>query len=149
VTAARQCIAAVVAALTLTACAGDGSNTASSAARNEAVVRMGVVESVREVSIDGGSGYAGAVAGGAVGGVAGAKVGGGSGASVSSVLGAVAGSLAGQALEQQAGKKSGVEITVRLESGELRAVTQEAGEVFKPGEPVRLLFSRGVTRVSH
>ena len=146
---ARQSIAVVAAALTLAACAGDGGGTSSSAARNEAVVRMGVVESVREVVIDGGSGYAGAIAGGAVGGAAGSRVGGGSGASVSSVLGAVAGSLAGQALTQQAGKKPGVEITVRLESGELRAVTQKAGEAFKPGEPVRLLFSGGVTRVSH
>ena len=119
---ARQSIAVVAAALTLAACAGDGGGTSSSAARNEAVVRMGVVESVREVVIDGGSGYAGAIAGGAVGGAAGSRVGGGSGASVSSVLGAVAGSLAGQALTQQAGKKPGVEITVRLESGELRAV---------------------------
>lgn len=147
-TAARQYLAVIAAALTLAACAGDGGGSPS-AARNEAVVRMGVVESVREVSIDGGSGYAGAVAGGAAGAAAGARVGSGSGAAVSSVLGAVAGSLAGQALEQQAGKKPGVEITVRLESGELRAVTQEAGEVFKPGEPVRLLFSGGVTRVSH
>ena len=58
--------------------------------------------------------------------------------------------LIGNALEEQGTRKVGLEITVRLENGQLTAVTQEADEEFRPGERVRLLSSqRGVTRVSH
>ena len=46
-------------------------------------------------------------------------------------------------------RKPGIEVTVKLDNGELRAVTQEADENFRPGERVRLLSGSGVTRVSH
>jgi outer membrane lipoprotein SlyB len=46
-------------------------------------------------------------------------------------------------------KKQGLEITVKLDNGELRAITQEADETFRPGERVRLLSGGGVTRVTH
>jgi outer membrane lipoprotein SlyB len=148
------CIAVIVlvSAITLGGCATEsssGSTYSASQSRREATVRMGVVESVRQVTIEGSRGPVGAIAGGAVGGVAGSNVGGGKGSTVGSILGAVAGGVAGQAIEQHVTKKSGLEITVRLESGELRAITQEADEAFKPGERVRLLSSSGVTRVSH
>jgi outer membrane lipoprotein SlyB len=38
---------------------------------------------------------------------------------------------------------------VRLQNNELRAITQDADEEFKPGERVRLVSSNGVTRVTH
>ncbi|MFM9968387.1 MAG: hypothetical protein ACKVQK_08320, partial [Burkholderiales bacterium] len=65
------------------------------------------------------------------------------------ILGAVAGGVAGSLLEERATRKDAIEITVKLESGELRAITQDADEVFKPGERVRLLSGGGVTRVTH
>jgi outer membrane lipoprotein SlyB len=44
---------------------------------------------------------------------------------------------------------AGVELTVRLDNGELRAIVQEVdGQQFKPGDRVRLLSQGGVTRVS-
>lgn len=46
-------------------------------------------------------------------------------------------------------RRSGLEITVKLDNGELRAIVQEADEMFQPGERVRLLSSGGVTRVTH
>jgi outer membrane lipoprotein SlyB len=118
-------------------------------AQREQTVRMGVVESVRQVTIEKAPSGVGAVAGGVVGGVAGGSVGGGRGSTITSVLGAVAGGLAGQAIEGGVGRKAGLEITVKLDNGELRAITQEADEPFKPGERVRLLSGTGVTRVSH
>ncbi len=145
-------IIALTAVLALAGCATEsssGSVYSSSQARREATVRMGVVESVRQVTIEGSRGPVGAIAGGAVGGVAGSNVGGGKGSTIGSILGAVAGGMAGQAIEQKVTQKSALEITVRLESGELRAITQDADEGFKPGERVRLLTSSGVTRVSH
>ncbi len=147
--------ATLVAVLTLSILAGCATNSSSgsvystSESRREATVRMGVVESVRQVTIEGGKGPVGVIAGGAVGGVAGSNIGGGRGSTIGSILGAVAGGLAGQAIERRVTNKAGLEITVRLESGELRAITQDADEAFKPGERVRLLSSNGVTRVSH
>ena len=142
---------AIAGVLAVSGCASttSGNVYSSGQARQEQTVRLGVVESVRQVTIEGSRSPIGAVAGGAVGGIGGANVGGGRGSTVGSILGAVAGGVAGSMLEERATRKDGVEITVRLEGGELRAITQEADEVFKPGERVRLLSGGGVTRVSH
>ena len=91
----------------------------------------------------------GAAAGAAVGGIAGSNIGGGKGQAVGAILGAVGGGLAGAAVEEGVTRKPGLEITVRLDSGRLIAVTQEADENFAPGERVRVLTGGGVTRVSH
>jgi outer membrane lipoprotein SlyB len=57
--------------------------------------------------------------------------------------------MAGSAIEEQVTKKDGLEITIKLDSGELIAVTQEADETFHPGERVRVLRGSGATRVTH
>jgi outer membrane lipoprotein SlyB len=57
--------------------------------------------------------------------------------------------VAGNAIERKVTEKKGIEVTVRLENGELRAITQEADEEFRPGERVRLLSGGGTTRVTH
>ncbi len=111
-------------------------------------VRMGVVESVRPVTIEGTQSGVGAVAGGAVGGVAGSTVGKGKGSTIGSVVGAVIGGVAGQAIEERTTKKEGLEITVKLDSGQLIAVTQEADEQFQTGDRVRILSGSGISRVS-
>jgi outer membrane lipoprotein SlyB len=126
-----------------------GSVYSSGQARQEQTVRMGVVESVRQVSIEGSRSQVGAVAGGMVGAVAGSNVGSGKGSTIGSILGAVAGGVAGNAIEQGVTKKQGLEITVKLDNGQLRAITQEADEDFRPGDRVRLLSGGGVTRVTH
>ena len=137
--------------LGLSACAGSQSGSAYSRSqtRGEMLVRMGVVESVRTVTIEGTQSGVGVVAGGVLGGIAGSNVGQGSGATAGAVLGAVLGGLAGQAIEEQGSKKAGLEITIKLDSGQIIAVTQEADEQFHPGERVRILSGDGVTRVSH
>lgn len=117
--------------------------------RQEMTVRMGVVESVREVQIEGTKTPIGSAAGAVVGGIAGGNLGNGRGSAVGSVLGAVVGGVAGAAAEEGITRRTGVEITVRLDNGTYTAITQEADEVFKPGERVRLLSGGGVTRVSH
>lgn len=55
----------------------------------------------------------------------------------------------GQNVEQHANNRPGFEITVRLDNGELRAITQAADEMFRPGEHVRLLSNGLTTRVTH
>jgi len=143
-------IAAFATAL-LAGCAGSQSGSAYSRTqtRGEMHVRMGIVESVRTVLIEGTQSGVGAVAGGVVGGVAGSNVGQGRGSTVGSVLGAVLGGVAGQAIEEKVSKKDGLEITIKLDSGQIIAVTQEADEQFHAGERVRVLSGSGVTRVSH
>lgn len=137
--------------LLLTACAGSQSGSAYSRSqtRGEMQVRMGVVESVRTVTIEGTQSGVGTAAGGVVGGVAGSNVGHGKGSTVAAVIGAVIGGVAGQAIEEQTTKKEGLEITIQLDSGQIIAVTQEADEPFRPGDRVRVLSGSGVTRVSH
>ena len=150
---ARITIAGVVAVSALiTGCASttSGSVYSGGQAGREQTVRMGVVESVRQVTIEGSKSGVGTLAGGAIGGVAGSNIGGGNrGSAVGTILGAVAGGLAGNAIEQGTTKKQGLEITVKLDNGELRAITQDADESFRPGERVRLLSGSGVTRVTH
>lgn len=118
-------------------------------ARQAQEVRMGVVESVRPVKIEGTKSPVGAGAGAIVGGVAGSNIGSGKGSTVGAVLGAVAGGLAGAAIEEGVTHKEGLEITVRLDNGRMIAVTQEADEQFRAGERVRILSGGGVTRVTH
>jgi outer membrane lipoprotein SlyB len=118
-------------------------------AQREQVVRMAVVESVRDVTIDRGQTGVGTGAGAIIGGIGGSAVGQGRGSAVAAVVGAVAGGIAGQAIENNRSRVPGVELTVRLENGELRAIVQEIdGQQFKPGDRVRLLSQGGVTRVS-
>ena len=117
-------------------------------AGREQTIRMATVDSVRKVQLEGSQSGLGAGAGGAVGGIAGSQVGHGAGSSVGAVLGAVAGGVAGNVLENKATSKNALEITVKLDSGEMRAIVQEADQEFAPGQRVRLLSSGGVTRVT-
>jgi len=144
-------LTAAFASLVVVGCASSqsGSSYSRTQTRGEMTVRMGVIESVRQVTIEGSNTPVGTVAGGVIGGIAGSNVGGGRGSTVGSVLGAVAGGVAGSALEERVTKKQGVEITVKLDGGQYVAITQEADEHFHPGERVRILSGQGVSRVSH
>lgn len=116
--------------------------------RREMNVRTGVVESVREVLMEGSKSGTGTLAGAAVGGVAGSTMGSGKGHIVGAIAGAVLGGLAGNAIEENATKKNALEITVRLDNGQMIAVVQEMGEVFYAGDRVRVLSGSGSTRVT-
>jgi outer membrane lipoprotein SlyB len=148
---------ALVGSVALTGCAYNSSSsdvyTASQAQREE-TVRLATVESVRGVKISSNNGQPtglGTIGGGALGGVAAASaIGGGNGSIIAGIIGGLAGAVAGNAVENSVAMKNGLEITVRLDNGDLRAITQTAnGEVFQAGERVRLLSSGGVTRVTH
>jgi outer membrane lipoprotein SlyB len=145
---------AVAAAFAVAALAGCAPGTSGSVysrdqARQEQSVRMGVVDSVRQVQIEGTRSGIGPAAGAVVGGIAGSTVGQGKGAAAGAVLGSVAGGIAGQAAEQIGTRKDGIEITVRLDNGGLVAITQEAdATTFNPGDRVRILSSGSVSRVA-
>ena len=143
-------LTALLVLLSLTGCASSRSGDVYSRdqTRKEMTVRTGVVESVREVVMEGTKSGAGTFAGAAVGGVAGSTVGGGKGQIVGAVLGAVLGGLTGSAIEENVTKKNALEITVKLDSGQLIAVVQEMGENFYPGDRVRVLSGSSSTRVT-
>ena len=88
------------------------------------------------------------LAGGALGGVAGNAIGGGTGRTIATVGGAILGALAGNAVENQVGKNSGYEITVRLDNGETRVVAQEADVPVSVGQRVQVISGSGPTRVT-
>ena len=135
----------------IAACASSNSGQVYSRgeARQVQTVRTGVVESVRQVKLEGTKTPIGTVGGAAVGGIAGSSVGGGRGSAIAAVLGAIVGGLAGSAAEEGFTRKDGIEITVKLDSGTMLAVVQEADEQFNPGDQVRLLENNGITRVTH
>ena len=138
-------------AVFLGACASSNSGGGYTRGQTRQVqtVKMGTVESVRLVKIEGTGSPVGTGAGAVIGGVAGNSVGGGRGQAITTVLGAVVGGLAGAAAEEGITRKDGYEITVQLDKGDMLAIVQEADEQFQPGDRVRVLEGGGVTRVSH
>jgi outer membrane lipoprotein SlyB len=125
-----------------------GKDYSRSQARSVQEVQMGIVESVREVNLEGTKTPIGAGAGAVVGGVAGSTVGGGRGSVVGATVGAVLGGLGGAAAEEAVTRQKGVEVTVKLDSGRMIAVTQAADQEFRVGDRVRVLTGGGVTRVT-
>jgi len=92
----------------------------------------------------------GQVAGGLIGAIVGSGAGdrGGRNSQAGAVLGGVLGSLAGTKAQKAFQRKEGLQIIVRLEGGELLAVTQDADVPFAAGELVYVLRGNGETRIS-
>ncbi|MCY1279429.1 Outer membrane lipoprotein SlyB [compost metagenome] len=120
-------------------------------ARQVQTVRMGTIQSLRPVKIEGTKTPIGAGAGAVVGGVGGSAIGHGRGSAVAAVIGAVAGGLLGAATEEGLTRTQGVEITVREDDGSMRAYVQEVqeNEIFRVGERVRIMTVNGTSRVAH
>ncbi|MBC8749716.1 outer membrane lipoprotein SlyB [Paraburkholderia sp. WC7.3g] len=156
-TPSRLIVASLIAgSLAMSGCAVNSSSpdvfTASQAQR-EQTVRMATVDSVRAVRISANNGQpsgVGALGGAALGALAGSTIGGGRGSVATGIVGGIGGAVAGNAVENRVAMRDGIEITVRLDNGDMRAITQTAtGEIFRAGDRVRLLSSGGVTRVTH
>ncbi|MGZ8229134.1 MAG: hypothetical protein ACXW2A_05215 [Burkholderiales bacterium] len=147
----KAALAAAALATVVTGCAAPGLGGGSYSreqARREQTVRMGYIESVREVKLEGTRTGVGAGAGTIAGGVAGSSIGHGRGAALGAIAGAVVGGIAGQAAEQGVTGKRGVEVTVKLDSGQMVAIMQEADETFRPGDRVRILSDGATSRVT-
>ena len=144
-------IALLAASLILDGCASSKSSSAYTRgqARKESTVKNGTVESVRTVTIEGTKTPIGATVGAAVGGVAGSSIGHDKGSIVAGILAGVAGGLVGSAAEEVITREPGLEIIVKLDSGNTVAITQKADEEFKPGERVHVISGAGASRVTH
>lgn len=139
-------------ALTLGGCTSNltGDSYSRSEARAVQTVRLGTVESLRPVKIEGTKTPIGAGAGAVVGGVGGSAIGGGRGSVVAAVIGAVAGGLLGSMTEEGLTRTQGVEITVREDDGSMRAYVQavQENEIFRIGDRVRIMTVDGTSRVT-
>ncbi len=143
----------LLAATALAGCASNlsGESYSRSEARTVQTVEYGIIEYLRPVQIEGTKTPIGGGAGAVVGGIAGSGVGGGKGSSVMTVIGAVAGGLAGAAIEEGVTRSQGVEITVKMDSGQSIAIVQalSPNERFSVGDRVRVLYGGQNTRVAH
>jgi outer membrane lipoprotein SlyB len=145
-------LGAVVTSMLIAGCASPGvggGNYTRSQTRGEQSVRLGTVESVRDVIIDANDTGTGTLAGAAIGGIAGSTVGGGRRANAAgAIAGAVVGGLIGNAVEKNNNDRQGVEVTIRLEGGQIIAIIQGKDEDFRAGDRVKILSGQGATRVS-
>ncbi len=127
-----------------------GDTYSRSEAGQTQTVRRGVVESVRFVKLQGGS-SAGSVIGGVAGGIVGNQMGAGTGNTLATLAGVGLGAAAGGAAEQGLMNRQGIELTIRMDDGEIVAITQEhtERETFGIGDSVRVVYGSGRTRVTH
>ena len=85
----------------------------------------GVIEAVRPVQQKGQGTGLGAVAGGVVGGALGNQMGHGNGRAAMTILGAIGGGLAGNEVEKRTRSETVYEVSVRMDDGSLRTITQQ------------------------
>lgn len=102
----------------------------------------GTIETFREIQVKGDGSPVGAVAGGAAGALLGHQFGRGSGKDLLTIAGAVGGAFAGHEIERNVRKKTRYEVSVRMEDGSLRTVTQDAPPAWHVGERVRVVDQR-------
>lgn len=141
----------IIMAVYISGCASSRSGQVYSRdqARQVQTVENGIVESVKEVLIEGTKTPIGTAAGGVAGGVLGSTVGKGSGRTVATVIGALAGAAAGTMAEEGITRKQGLEIVVKKDDGQTIVVVQEADVLIAAGDRVRIITAPdGTTRVS-
>jgi outer membrane lipoprotein SlyB len=144
----------VASALVLGACASSKSGDVYTRdqVRQAQTFRVGTIEQLKAVRIEGTATQIGTAAGTVVGGIAGSTAGDGKGSDVMRVLGAVVGGVVGAAAEEGYTREDGIEFSILLEDSSHISVVQEKSvndEAFQIGDKVRVIESGGVVRVSH
>ena len=99
----------------------------------------GVIESVREIAAKGQGSGLGAVGGAVVGGLLGNQVGGGRGKDVMTVVGAVGGAVAGNEVEKRVKATTSYEVTVRLNDGSSRVISEASAPSWRTGDKVKIV----------
>ncbi len=104
----------------------------------KACPNCGVVESIRLVEVKGGGSGAGAVAGGLVGAVVGSEIGAGRGKTLATVAGAAGGAYAGNEIEKNMKKTAHYRISIRMNNGTVRTLTQSTDPGVHAGDNVKV-----------
>lgn len=133
----------LIMALTLVACAPQGSDTyARSDLGRVATVMKGKILSMRSVKVSGTQSGIGAGAGAVAGGVGASGIGGsGRSNAVAAVGGAVVGGIAGAVAEEAMSRSGATEFIVKEENGQAVAIVQQNDEQLRVGEKVLILRS--------
>jgi outer membrane lipoprotein SlyB len=117
-----------------------------SRARDGTCASCGTVESIRTVELKGDAAGLGAVAGGLTGAVVGNQMGRGNGNTAMTLLGAAGGALAGNEIEKNVKKHYRYRVTVRMDDGSFRTVSQSTAPAVAIGERVRVVDSAVIAR---
>ncbi len=112
-----------------------------SQAQTQLQVYYATVLRVADVTIQTEETGTGTVAGSIVGGIVGSTMGGGRGTTLTTTAGALAGAAAGSAIEQERGRKAGLEIEVEVDDGRIFVIVQEKDDEFAVGDRVRIIRS--------
>lgn len=129
--------------------AGDAA-VAQSAAKGEAAspkppssrpacASCGVVESIRAIQSEGDASGLGAVAGGVTGALVGNQMGKGGGNTAMTLLGAAGGALAGNSIEKNMNRQTAYRITIRMDDGAYRTISQSHVPAVALGDKVKVV----------
>lgn len=99
----------------------------------------GTVESIREVEVKGQGTGVGMAVGGVAGGLLGNQIGHGGGRAVATIAGAAGGAYVGNEIEKTSRAQSAYRVTVRMEDGTYRIVTQRSHPGYAVGERVKVV----------
>ena len=102
----------------------------------------GMIESIRIAEVRGQASGVGAVAGGVAGGLIGNQIGHGTGNTVATIAGVAGGAYAGHTIEKNVKKHSVYRVTLRMDDGSLRTVSQREAPAYAVGDRVRLSNGR-------
>jgi len=106
----------------------------------------GTVSSIHTVALKGDATGLGAVAGGVTGAMVGNQIGRGNGNTAMTILGAAGGALAGNEIEKNVKKRYVYRITVRMDDGSVRTLSQSSPPAVGIGEKVRIVDGAVVAR---
>lgn len=120
--------------------AADGAHRAAPipAAGDGTCASCGTVESIRAVELRGDATGLGAAAGGVTGAVIGNQIGRGHGNTAMTILGAAGGALTGNEIEKNMKKHYSYRVTVRMDDGSYRTVSQATAPTVAVGGRVRI-----------
>jgi len=109
-----------------------------------ACATCGTVVALRQVQVSGSASGAGAVAGGLTGAVVGSQFGRGADRTALTILGAAGGAYAGNSIEKNMNKSTAWRITVRMDDGSHRTLSQPEPPAIAVGDAVRIADGRAL-----
>ena len=106
----------------------------------------GLIESIRPAEVKGQGSGVGAVAGGVAGGLIGNQIGHGTGRTVATIAGVAGGAYAGHTIEKNVKNHTVYRVTLRMDDGSLRTVSQREAPAYAVGDRVPLSNGRITVR---
>jgi len=122
--------------------AGQRTAPAARAAAAAPCTDCGVIESIRVVQVAGNTSGLGAAAGGVTGAILGNQIGRGDGRTIATIAGAAGGAYAGNAIEKNMNNRTAYRVTLRMDDGSQRSLTQSEAPAYAVGERVRIANGR-------